>query len=141
MATTRVAEARRLPSQTIASARCRRSSPSPGFARMRRLATWSGRRVMALWLVWFVLLASIVALYLGSQWRNQAPSAVQNVGDLGPVAEQHTDVVVSVVGNPTVLAARGSVAAAGSARFPDRPVAVCPEPSASSATWRIALCR
>jgi hypothetical protein len=71
--------------------------------RMRRLAAWSGRRVLALWLVWFVLLASIVALYLGSQRRIRAPVATRTVSDLGPVAEQHTDVVVSVVGNPTVL--------------------------------------
>jgi hypothetical protein len=71
--------------------------------RMRRLAAWSGRRVLALWLVWFVLLASIIALYLGSQRRSRDPVATQMVSDVGPVAEQHTDVVVSVVGNPTVL--------------------------------------
>jgi hypothetical protein len=71
--------------------------------RMRRLADWSGRRVLALWLVWFVLLASIVTLYLRSRWRSQSPAVTQNVSDLGPVAEQHTDVVVSVVGNPAVL--------------------------------------
>ncbi len=70
---------------------------------MRRLAAWSGRRVLALWLVWFALLASIVALYLGSQWRNREPVATQTVSDLQPVAEQHTDVIVSVMGNPTVL--------------------------------------
>jgi uncharacterized membrane protein YedE/YeeE len=70
---------------------------------MRRLATWSGRRVLALWLVWFALLASIIALYLRSQWRSQSPVAIEQAPDLGPVAEQHTDVIVSVVGNATVL--------------------------------------
>jgi hypothetical protein len=68
-------------------------------SRMRPLVTWSGQRVFTLWLVWFALLASAFALYIRSERSSQAPVAAQRTPDV----EQHTDLVISVVGNPTVL--------------------------------------
>jgi hypothetical protein len=70
---------------------------------MRRLATWSGQRVLALWLAWFALLACVTALYVQSQRRSHAAVAIQPVPDPGSMSEQHTDLVFSVVGDPTVL--------------------------------------
>jgi hypothetical protein len=70
---------------------------------MRRLAAWSGQRVLVLWVVWFALLASLFALYVQSQRRSQAAVAIHPVPDRGSMSEQHTDLVFSVVGDPTVL--------------------------------------
>jgi hypothetical protein len=71
--------------------------------RMRPLATWSGQRVLTLWFVWVALLVSLFALYVRSERSSRAPVTTEDLPDLRPGVEQHTDVVISVVGNPTVL--------------------------------------
>jgi hypothetical protein len=83
---------------------------------MRRLAAWSGRRVLGLGLAWFGLLVGLIALNFRGQWQRQvraaeltradsiarstpdsAPAVVSNNKRLQASAEQHTDFVYSVV--------------------------------------------
>ena len=87
---------------------------------MGHLATWSSRRVQALWLAWFGLLVGFVVLDVWRQRQSQAPPAVSMVADsirdsvirmapesatttagqskrLQSLPEQHTDFVYSVV--------------------------------------------
>ena len=59
---------------------------------MRGLATWSNRRVRALWLAWFALVGCLVAVKLWRHWQRQAPAPVS-----AGLPEQHTDYVYSVV--------------------------------------------
>ena len=93
---------------------------------MGHLATWSRRRVQALWLAWFGLLVGLVVLDVRRQWQRQGPAAVSVVADSirdsvmrmaleqpTPAAgqskrpqalpEQHTDFVYSVVGDDVAL--------------------------------------
>jgi hypothetical protein len=65
---------------------------------MRRLATWSNRRVQALWLAWFGLVGCLVMVKLWRQWQRQAPAPVSAV-----LPEQHTDYVYSVVFDDVAL--------------------------------------
>ena len=66
---------------------------------MAGLATWSSRRVSALWLAWFGLLSCLVVLNVWRQWRDRAPAAVATGENkrLAVLPEQHTDLVYSVV--------------------------------------------
>ena len=61
---------------------------------MRHLATWSRRRIQVLWLAWFSLLVGLVVLDVWRQWQRQKVKAP---------AEQHTDLVYSVVANDVAL--------------------------------------
>jgi len=93
---------------------------------MGGLATWSSRRVSALWLAWFGLLSCLVVLNVWRQWRDRAPPAVSEVPDsivgsvlraptdsaavatgenkrLKVLPEQHTDFVYSVVVDDVAL--------------------------------------
>jgi hypothetical protein len=93
---------------------------------MGRLATWSSRRVQAVWLAWFGLLVGLVVLDVWQLWQRQAPAAVSVVFDsvrdsvmrvapestamatgqnkpLQALPEQHTDIVYSVVADDVAL--------------------------------------
>jgi|SRR5215210_4268292 len=95
---------------------------------MRRLATWSGRLVLGLWLAWFGLLVGLAALSLRRQWRRQvgaaelalpdstarpaadsAPAVVSKGKRLQAPPEQHTDFVYSVVSDEVDLLKTGLV--------------------------------
>ena len=87
---------------------------------MDRLATWSSRQVLALWLAWVSLLVCLGMLDVRRQWQSQAPAPGSEVTDsivdsvvrmaaesaamatgqrkrLQVLPEQHTDFVYSVV--------------------------------------------
>jgi hypothetical protein len=94
---------------------------------MRRLAAWSGRLVLGLWLAWFGLLVGLVALTLRREWRRQvgaelvlpdsiaspaadsAPAVVSQGQPLQTRPEQHTDFVYSVVTHEIDLLRTGLV--------------------------------
>jgi hypothetical protein len=65
---------------------------------MRGLATWSKRRIQALWLAWFGVVGCLVVVKLWRQWQRQAPAPVSAV-----LPEQHTDYVYSVVIDDVLL--------------------------------------
>jgi hypothetical protein len=73
---------------------------------MGPLRTSTGRRILALWLGWFCLLAALLVLNVRRQWQRQAPASVSaespGVGTGGGkhlevLPQQHTDFVYSVV--------------------------------------------
>jgi hypothetical protein len=73
---------------------------------MAPLATWISRRILALWLAWFGLLAAVVVLNVRRQWQRQTsasapaesqPIATKESTRLTVLPEQHTDFVYSVV--------------------------------------------
>jgi hypothetical protein len=87
---------------------------------MDRLATWSSRQVLALWLAWVSLLVCLGMLDVRRQWQSQAPAPGSGMTDsivdsvvrmaaesaamatgqrkrLQVLPEQHTDFVYSVV--------------------------------------------
>ena len=93
---------------------------------MGHLATWSSRRVQALWLAWFGLLVGLVVLDVWREWQSQAPApvlvAAHSIRDsvmrmapesttmttgqskrLQSLPEQHTDFVYSVVVDDVAL--------------------------------------
>jgi hypothetical protein len=70
------------------------------------LATWTSRRILALWLAWFGLLTALAVLNVPRQWQRQAAPSVSVESLGGPVGvrqrlkvlpEQHTDFVYSVI--------------------------------------------
>lgn len=93
---------------------------------MGGLATWSNRRLQALWLAWVGLLVCLVVVKLWRQWQRPAPAPISAVPDslvdsvwrmtadsaavttphgnrLQVLPEQHTDFVYSVVVDDVAL--------------------------------------
>ena len=73
---------------------------------MAPLDSWTSRRILAIWLAWFGLLAALVVLKVWRQWQRQATARVSaespgvatgESGRLKVLPEQHTDFVYSVV--------------------------------------------
>lgn len=66
---------------------------------MRGLATWSNRRLQALWLAWVGLVVCLVVVKLWRQWQRPAPAPISAVPD----SIVHTDFVYSVVVDDVAL--------------------------------------
>jgi hypothetical protein len=73
---------------------------------MAPLYTWTSRRILALWLAWFGLLAALAVLTVRRQWQRQASASMSPEWPgvatwqrkrLEVLPEQHTDFVYSVV--------------------------------------------
>jgi hypothetical protein len=70
------------------------------------LPTWTSRRILALWLAWFGLVAALAVLNVRRQLQRQAAPSVSAESPGGPAGgkqrlkvlpEQHTDFVYSVI--------------------------------------------
>jgi hypothetical protein len=79
---------------------------------MAPVDTWTSRRILALWLAWFGLLAALLLLNVRRQWHRQAAASARAESPavasgqskrLKGVPEQHTDFVYSVVVDNTAL--------------------------------------